>query len=73
VTFLLSWIHCQQKAISIEHEYPGLSSGLDKEQLNSYLVNDYQEAQLTLWVADRIAPSHTSTITRYVFEGRRGR
>ena len=27
-----------------------------------------QEAQLTLWVADRTAPSHTSTVTRYVFE-----
>jgi len=27
-----------------------------------------QEAQLTLWVADCTVPSHTSTITRYVFE-----
>jgi len=33
-----------------------------------------QEAHLTLWVADRTAPSHTSTITRYVYlRGRRGR
>ena len=32
-------------------------------------ANAEQEAQLTLWVADvRTAPSHTSTITRYVFE-----
>jgi len=33
-----------------------------------------QEAQLTLCVANRTAPSHTSTITRYVYlTGRRGR
>jgi len=37
----------------------------DQEVVPEYIE---QEAQLTLWVADRTAPSHISTITRYVFE-----
>jgi len=54
----------------------GSNSALEMHKMNNcfqsnqqmVVYTDIQEAQLTLWVADRTAPSHTRTITRYVFE-----